>query len=280
VADTKENTLFVFDLASGTPLAYIPTGRQPGQVVLLGARAFVSNFADGSLTVIDTSTNRPLKTLLAGGLGLALNGQSRRLYAAAGSRVVVLDPTTDTLVATLPVPPGANVWGLAVDPVANRVYATDLSSPRVLVYDGATNTLAAQIGLDAPGRLGIAVGPSGRVFVAGDTDTHAQLAIIDGAAAKVVARVPIPGFTRSLAVDPGGLVYAASGADGSVTAVDPVGGTASTVSVPQDAGRVIPPSSAKAVAISPTTGVLVIAASGGAAPPARPFVDPVPVIRL
>jgi len=280
VADTKENTLFVFDLASGTPLAYIPTGRQPGQVVILGARAFVSNFADASLTVIDTSTNRPLKTLLAGGLGLALNGQSRRLYAAAGSRVAVLDPTTDTLVATLPVPPGANVWGLAVDPVANRVYATDLSSPRVLVYDGATNTLAAQIGLEAPGRLGIAVGPSGRVFVAGDTGTNAQLAIIDGAAAKVVGRVPIPGFTRSLAVDPDGLVYAASGADGSVTAIDPVRGTASTVSVPQDAGRITPPASAKGVAISPITGVLVIAASGGAAPPARPFVDPVPVIRF
>jgi DNA-binding beta-propeller fold protein YncE len=59
-------------------------------------------------------------------------------------------------VATILAPAGANVWGVAVDPQANRLYATDIASPRVLVYDGATNALAAEIAIDAPARFGIA----------------------------------------------------------------------------------------------------------------------------
>lgn len=77
----KENLLFVFDLASGNPLAYIPAGRQPNHVVLFGTRAYVPNYTDASITVIDTATNRPLKTLTVGGLGLALKpalGSRRR----------------------------------------------------------------------------------------------------------------------------------------------------------------------------------------------------------
>src|SRR4029077_13271420 len=36
VTDLKEDTLFVFDVASAGALAYIPTGHQPNHVVLSG----------------------------------------------------------------------------------------------------------------------------------------------------------------------------------------------------------------------------------------------------
>ena len=272
LTDSKENTLFVIDLASGHPVAYIPTGRQPNHVVLVGARAYVSNFTDASITVIDTATNRPLKTLSVGGLGLALNSATKRLYAAAGPRLFVLDTTTDKLVATLAAPAGANLWGLAVDAAKNRIYATDIAGPRVLVYDGATNTLAAQVTIDAPGRFGIAVGAAGRVFVASYTEKNAQLSVIDGASAKVIARVPIGAFVAALLVDPAsGLLYASSGAERTITAMEPGGrGTLSKVSVAQTPGG---------LAISPATGELMVVTPGGAAPPARPFGEVVPVTQ-
>lgn len=273
VTDSKENTLFVFDVASGTALAYIPTGRQPDHVVLIGGRAYVSNFTDASVTVIDTSTNRPLKTLPIGGLGLAVNSTTHLLYAAAGSRLFVLDTTTDTLIATIAGPVGANLWGVAVDPTTNRVYVTDIASPRVLVYDGTTNTLAAQIAIDAPARFGIATGAAGRVYVASYIAKGAQLSVIDGPSAKVLAQVPIEAFTMSLAVDPAsGLAYASSATARTVTSIDPLtGATLAKVS--------LAPTNAKTtggLAINPGTGEPVVVISGGAPPPPRAAVDPLP----
>lgn len=271
VTDSKENTLFVFDVTNGEPLAHIPTGRQPNHVILVGARAFVSNFTDASITVVDTSTNRPLRTLSVGGLGLAVNRETDRLYAAAGARVFVLDTTTERLVATISAPPGASIWGVAVDPTTNRIYATDIANPRVLVYDGATNTLATEIAIDAPGRFGIAVGPTGQVFVASYTDKSPRLSVIEGTTATVAARVPIGAFCASLVVDPStGLAYASSGTDRTVTAVDPaVRGTPAKVSLIERPGG---------LAIRPS-GELVVVTPGGAAPPARLLVDPIPVTQ-
>jgi DNA-binding beta-propeller fold protein YncE len=270
VSDSRENTLYVFDLATGEPVAHIATGRQPGQVVLVGSRIFVSNFTDVSITVIDASTQRVVKTLAFGGLGLAVNHQTGRLYAAAGSRISVLDATSDALITTIAAPEGANVWGVAVDAAANRVYATDIASPRVLVYDGATNQLVGEIAIDAPGRLGITVGAAGRVFVASYTDASPRLFVIDGA--RVVDRLPIAAFTSSLAAHPtSGLVYAASGADRSVTELDTQRpGVVSKASLAE---------SAAAVAINPESGEPVVATARRAALPARPSVDVSPTAR-
>jgi len=261
VTDAKENTLFVFDLASGGAVAFVPTGRQPNHVVLSGTRAFVSNFTDASITVIDTSTNQPVKNLSVGGLGLAVNPATGRLYAAGGSRVSVLDTTTSALIATIAAPAGANIWGLAVDPVANRLYATDIANPRVLVYDGATNKLIGEVAIDAPARFGIAIGAAGRVFVASYTDRSPQLFTIDALSAKVIARTPIAAFTASLLSDPlAGVVYASSGVDRSVTAINTSIGGTSRVALTQTPGG---------LGINPITSALIVVTPGGVAPPLR-----------
>lgn len=270
VTDLKEDTLFVFDVASGGALAYIPTGRQPNHVVLSTTRAFVSNFGDASITLIDTSLNRVLKTLSVGGLGLATNAKTDRVYAAAGSGVSVLDGASGATITSLAAPAGANIWGVAVDADANRVYATDIANPRVLVYDGATSEMVGEIAIESPARFGIAVGAGGRIFVASYTDRTPQLFVIDGASLKVIAALPVAAFTTSLLVDQAGdLVYSSSSADRSVSAINPVVGAApSRVSLTQIPGG---------LAINPVTGGLIVGTPGGAAPPARRPVDGAPV---
>ncbi len=279
VTDLRENALLIFDLSSGSAVAYVPTGRQPSQVVLLGTRAFVSNFTDASITVVNTSTNRAVKTLSVGGLGLAVNNQTKRLYAAGGSRISVLDVESDALVTTIEAPAGASLWGLAVDPATNRIYATDVAAPRVLVYDGAKNTLIGEIALDAPARFAIAVGPLGRVYVASYIDQSPQLSVIDGSSLKIITRAPTSAFARSVVVDAGGLAYISGGTDGSVTAVD-TGSRASTkVSLADPAGALSSTATSTAVATNPASGALVVVTAGGMSPPARPFGNPSPVVK-
>jgi YVTN family beta-propeller protein len=279
VTDLEENALFVFDLSSGSAIAYVPTGRQPSQVVLLGTRAIVSNFSDASITVVDTSTNRAVKTLSVGGLGVAVNSQTKRLYAAEGSRISVLDTENDALLTTIEAPAGANLWGVAVDPATNRIYATDVAAPRVLVYDGAKNTLIGEVTLDAPARFAIAVGPLGRVYVASYTDQSPQLSVIDGSSLKIITRAPTSAFARSVVVDAGGLAYISGGTDGSVTAVDTSSRASTKVSLAGPAGAVSSSAATTAVAINPASGELVVVTAGGVAPPARPFGDPSPVVK-
>jgi YVTN family beta-propeller protein len=279
VTDSKENTLYVFDAGSADPVAYVPTGRQPNQVVLTSGRAFVSNFGDASITVVDTTTNHAVKTFAVGGLGLAVNPKTERVYAAAGSRVWVLDPGSDTPAGTLEAPAGARLWGVAVDPATNRIYASDALSARLLIYDGATNKLITTVGLDAPARLAMAIGPLGRVYVTSYTDQNPQLSVIDGLTGKVITRVPTNAFATAIAVDAKGLAYAPGTTERSVVAIDPAARGASTkVAVSQPSGAVdLGPS--VAVAISPRTGGVVVATAGGAAPPPRSFDDAVRVVR-
>jgi DNA-binding beta-propeller fold protein YncE len=262
VADLREDTLFVFDLASGDALGYVSTGHQPSQVVHSARLAFVSNFGDATVTVVDLETARVTKRISAGGLGLAIDAKRNRVYAAAGTRIDVLDGANGAQLGTMAAPAGANVWGLAVDPEANHVYATDIANPRILVYDAESSKPLGEIAIDAPARFGIAVGSAGRLYVASYTDHDPLLSLFDGPSGRLIGRVRTNAFTRSITVDPTrGLVYTAGGPDGAVTAIDAeVRGAPSKVTVDGTAG---------AVAINPATSELLVVTTGGAAPPAR-----------
>ena len=64
----------------------------------------------------------------------------------------------------------------------------------------------------------------------------------------------------------------------SVTVIDPATGQSLSPVDYQTPGMVGGPP-AGGLAIHPTTGELFIATSGGQAPPARPFADPVPLVK-
>jgi hypothetical protein len=89
----------------------------------------------------------------------AVNAQTNRLYGGAisGGGVEVIDGSTESVIATLPVSqPGP----IAVNPTRNRVYVDDnsLSPPALKAFDGATNTLLGEIALpqgDSPTSLAV-----------------------------------------------------------------------------------------------------------------------------
>lgn len=241
VADSAHDTLSIIDLVSSAVIGIVPTGAGPGLVLFdpVMKRVYVSNFAGASLTVVDASpslsiaaSNPPLPgapdrasavvaTLPVGGLGLALNPSTQRIYAASGGSLAVIDATTSAVLTRVAAPRGANLWGVAVDPIANRVYLTDLSAARLLVYDGATDTFTGELAIEQPGRLAIAVSADGsRVYAAGYTDVAATLSVVDARNRTVVAMVALGRLPFSIAIDePRGLLFASNYGDGTVSVV-------------------------------------------------------------
>ena len=113
----------------------------------------------------------------------AVNAQTNRMYGAAisGGGVQVIDGTTESVIATLPVSqPGA----IAVNPTRNRVYVVDQSlSPQVLkVFDGATNALLGEIALpqgDSPAGLAVNSRTGTLYQIFGNANGSSLLVLID-----------------------------------------------------------------------------------------------------
>jgi YVTN family beta-propeller protein len=188
---------------------------------------------------------------LAGPFGLAGHAQAaptgRLAYVAnlRSNTVSVYDPTTDTVVATIPV--GSFPFGVAVSPDGSQVYVTDNGSNTVSVIDAATKTVTATIpvgSLPEP----VAFSPDGAyayvgVFVSpgvGGVD------VIDTATRTVIGTIQVGSEPSGIAVTPdGSQVYVANFVGSSVSVIDAATNTVSATIA--SAGALTP----AAVAISP-----------------------------
>jgi len=157
-------------------------------------RLYVTNYGDGSLSVIDTTTNTKATDKKLGSplFGVAVDPVLHRVYVAnvGAGAIEVLDDAPDNperpaVIATVKLGEaaytldqprqGAYPYYVAVNPKNHRVYVADFGNDHghaVSVIDGLTNTLLTTISLaevtkkQNPAPHGIAVNPStNRVFV-------------------------------------------------------------------------------------------------------------------
>jgi YVTN family beta-propeller protein len=121
MVNPQADSVSVFDTASETLVAEIPTGREPGSVVTHpdDTRAFVANTGDATIVRIEgIDTDSPTLTarLEVGSepTGLALSPSGARLYVAefAEGRVSVIDTATMTEVGAVTTP--RNPRGIAI----------------------------------------------------------------------------------------------------------------------------------------------------------------------
>jgi YVTN family beta-propeller protein len=150
--------------AIGTP---IPVGWQPLAVAVSpdGHRVYVANM-NGTMSVIDTSTNTVVDTFLFGKSvndteiqDLAVSPDGSRIYAVGGSTnavdnnamgtVSVIDTATDTVVGT-PIPVSGPPFRAVISPDGSRLYVT-----------GINNTGAMTVSIIDTGVLGVGGGTSG-----------------------------------------------------------------------------------------------------------------------
>jgi YVTN family beta-propeller protein len=113
------------------------------------------------------------------------------------NHIVVLDPATSSVIATIP--SGADPSDVVVSPDGSRVYIPNNVSGTVSVISTATNTVIATI-VSGGGRA--AITPDGsRLYVASLSGT---IFVIDTATNTVSQTIPIGGFLDGIAITPDG----------------------------------------------------------------------------
>lgn len=222
------NTLTVFNPA-GRKIASTGVGRAPAGMALDPAahRAYVANSYGGSVTVVNTTTNRAVRTIglpHPSTLGpLLVDHATHRLVVAFDSttgptgRVAVINTTTARVLRVLSIGGNGNPYGtnerLALDPVLHQVWigAYNVAAVRVL----ALHSLAVRTPLVATSRgiVGLAVDPVSRtLFVSlptGGDNTSMSLDAVDLHTREPVGPAIVT-FNGALADDPfntGVIVY-------------------------------------------------------------------------
>jgi YVTN family beta-propeller protein len=249
-------------------------------------RVYVASQSADSLLVLDATTHAVLAEVpMRAPWGVAVNEATNRVYVVARNDLVVLDGVTDTVVATVTVAEAPHIaclsgeTGLAVDPVANRIYVGSLCAgpgtvnlpfgppsafgPGIIVVDGETHTVENTILFQFRGShvAGLAVNPTlGHVYV----PQGRNLAVVDGRAGVLLGTITLGedrpgggmvfGNTNQVAVDPlAGRVLVARQAENAVVVVD-----AATLEVD---GKVPMGRAPRALAINPRTNTIYVASS-------------------
>jgi len=162
-----------------------------------------------SVDAFDLETGLRSSSVSGGGLSLALDGASGRLFAG-GTRLAVIDTSTFTVVGTMDPPsPGGAWFGVAVDPTRDRLYLTDSNptTPRLFVFSEHDLTPLGQVPLSGVARYGLAVDANGKVLVAGSDPNGGSfpasvLDVIDPETLSIVHTTSLPGLAAGIAFAP------------------------------------------------------------------------------
>ena len=195
----------------------------PAGAAAPAAKAYVGVFADNTVAVIDTGTNRVLTTIPIppGPHGLAMSPDGRRVYASSdgASSVSVISTVTDRVVSTIDV--GRSPHGLAISPDGRLVLVAVFGTSQVAVIDTVRNAVVAKIPVGSPHN--IALTPDGHTaYVASQTPGAPTLAILDLAGRRQTGAVPLDKTPRALTFSPDGsaLYFTLAGSD-AVQVLDP-----------------------------------------------------------
>ncbi len=150
------------------------------------------------------------------------------LYVAnyASGSVSVINPTTNSVVATINT--GYNVWTLAYDPTNNRIYAGNDLVNIVTIIDPNTNSAVGSISTGSNGYpIGVVYDSiNGYVYVIDDGYGVGQghLLAVDPSSNTIIAVVPIgtnPSPVGGVAIDPSNdYIYVANRMDGTVSVIN------------------------------------------------------------
>ncbi len=186
VGSTADWTLTTLDADAGRLLATRPfaAGDLPGQLVIdpVGGRGVAAGYG-GQVTLFDTRTGRPLRTVVPdhGHLitGLAVDASARRILGLVENEptVVILDARTATLRRVVPV--GPDPTALALDPATGHAFVADGGDGAVYVLDVRSGRVLRRVRVGLAPVLAVDT-RRGRVVVASTTglsllDTRGRL---------------------------------------------------------------------------------------------------------
>ncbi len=169
------------------------------------SRLYVAHMNAGTLLVLDTRARRAVADLpgFPSVHGVIAVPSLGKVFAAATGERRVIVVNASTLKSTARLGPIRYPDGLAFAPDVRRVFVSDESSAgRELVIDAVAERVLGSIPLGGEAGNTIWDPVSHRILVA--VQTRSEVAAIDPASARIVARYPVTGADRphGLAIDP------------------------------------------------------------------------------
>jgi YVTN family beta-propeller protein len=157
-----------------------------------GPKAYVGNFKDNTVSVIDTGAGAVVATVpvAAGPHGMAITQDGRTVYVSGdgSSSLDVIDTATDKVVKTINVGKAPN--GVALTPDNRLLLVTVFGENRVAFIDTSTQTVVATMAVPNPHT--VAISPNGKLaYVTVQEPGHFGLALVDVAKRSVVRTLPL-----------------------------------------------------------------------------------------
>jgi YVTN family beta-propeller protein len=155
-----------------------------------GPKAYVGNFKDSTVSVIDTGTGAVTMTVpvAAGPHGMSMTPDGKTVYVSGdeSSTVSVIDTATDRVTHTIEV--GKTPHGLAMQPDGRILLVAVYGEDRVAFVDTATRAIAGSVAVPKPHT--IAVRPDGKLaYVASQQPGKFALVVVDLATRAAVREI-------------------------------------------------------------------------------------------
>ena len=217
------NGIALLNTRTRTVEATIPVGRSPWGVAWRpdGARVFVTNRADATVSVLDLVSRAVIATIDVGPkpYGIAMHPFLPRVYVAsyAADRIDVIDSTSLAVVGTIGV--GDGPAGLVVHPAGGVLYVANYVAGTVSAIDVATQkTLATIATPDLP--VGMALAPDGSKLYVTCLGAR-QVAVIGTVSNTLLRTIEVGRRPIGVAFDAAGArAYVTNSGDDTVTVID------------------------------------------------------------
>ena len=163
-----------------------------GLAAAAGPKAYVGNFKDSTVSVVDTGAGAVLKTVsvAAGPHGMAVSPDGRWVFVTGegSSSMSVIDTASDTVARTIEV--GASPHGVAMLPDGKTILVGVYGADRVDFVDTASGAIVATVPVAKPHT--IAIRPDGKLaYVASQEPGKFALVVVDLAARSVARRIEL-----------------------------------------------------------------------------------------
>ena len=167
--------------------------------------AYITNFANDTVSVIDMATNNVTTTVPVGSGpgGVAVTSDEKMVYVANSNdgTVSVIDTGTNTVISTVNIGTESGPTGVAVNPAGTKGYVVG-NKGTVSVIDRATNNVTATMPVGS-GPGGVAITPDGtKVYVANSND--GTVSVIDTGTNNVTATINVENYLSGVAANSAG----------------------------------------------------------------------------
>jgi YVTN family beta-propeller protein len=157
-----------------------------------GPKAYVGNFADNTVSAIDTANNKVVATIpvATGPHGMAISRDGGAVYVTGdgSSSLSIVDTATDRVAKTVEV--GKSPNGVALTPDGKLLLVTVYGEDRVAFLDTATQAVVASVAVPKPHT--VSVTPDGKLaYITTQEPGHFALNVIDLASRTVVRNLPL-----------------------------------------------------------------------------------------